>query len=170
MLNKCWYKIAIIGCICGMLGAGCASKSKIGLGPAGEDIVSPEDTDIVLSERPEGGTLVTDVEFRNVQFAYDSFQIADSEIGKIEEVASYLRGNRRIRLVTEGHCDERGSREYNMSLGEHRALAVRAYLVGLGIESSRIHTKSYGEERPLNPGHNESAWRLNRRVEFILYR
>jgi peptidoglycan-associated lipoprotein len=78
--------------------------------------------------------------------------------------------NQDVRLIAEGHCDERGSREYNLSLGEHRALAVRAYLVGLGVDGARIQTRSYGEEQPLDPGHDESAWRLNRRVEFALFR
>jgi len=128
------------------------------------------DGDFALSERPEGGDRITDVEFESVLFAYDSFQVTGGEVAKIEGVADYLTRNLGVRLVTEGHCDERGSREYNMSLGENRALAVRAHLIRLGLDGSRIQTRSYGEEQPLDPGHNESAWRLNRRVEFVLYR
>ena len=98
-----------------------------------------------------------------VLFAYDSYQ-------KVEAVAKYMKSNADVKLVCEGNCDERGSNEYNMSLGEHRALAVRAYLVGLGIDGARIQTRSFGEEKPLNPGHNEAAWHENRRVEFALFR
>jgi len=115
-------------------------------------------------------TRITDVRFQTIGFAYDSFKIAPSEIAKIEKVAAYMRVNRAARLVAEGHCDERGSKDYNLSLGENRALAVRAYLVELGIPSAHIQTKSYGEEQPADPRHNESAWRVNRRVEFALYR
>jgi peptidoglycan-associated lipoprotein len=72
-------------------------------------------------------------------------------------------------VVIEGHCDERGSREYNLALGERRALAVRAYLVGLGIDATRLQTKSYGEEQPVAMGHDESSWSRNRRAEFVLF-
>lgn len=104
-----------------------------------------------------------------VYFAYDSFQVRSAEIRKIEGVADMMRSDSGLTLVTEGHCDERGSNEYNMSLGEHRALAIRANLVTLGVDGSRIQTRSYGEEQPANPGHSEDAWRQNRRVEFIFY-
>lgn len=113
---------------------------------------------------------VPDVSFENVLFGFDSFQVPRAEQHKVEEVASYLKANPEIVVVIEGHCDERGSREYNLSLGEQRALAVRAYLINLGIAPERVQTVSYGKERPLDPGHNEAAWRLNRRGEFVFYR
>jgi len=156
--------------VCGIaFGAGCKTKKpKVST----HDLLMPEvlEGDIALSERFENGVRITDVSFDNVLFAYDSFQIDGAEVGKIEQVAEYMRRSRGVRLISEGHCDERGSREYNMSLGEHRALAVRAYLVGLGIDGARVQTRSYGEEMPARPGHAESAWRQNRRVEFALYR
>ena len=102
-------------------------------------------------------------------FDYDSFQIKPGEVAKIEKVAEYMKANTRVVLVAEGHCDERGSREYNMSLGEQRAGAVRAHLVGIGIAPDRIQTKSFGKEKPLNPGHGDAAWRENRRAEFAVY-
>lgn len=137
------------------------------------DVLTPVEfgeDDIPLGPRIERGEPVGDATFANVQFSYDSFQVGSGEVAKIESVAEHMRQDQRIRLVVEGHCDERGSREYNMSLGEHRALAVRAYLVGLGIGSSRVQTKSYGEESPLDPIHNERAWLRNRRAEFRFYR
>ena len=138
----------------------------------GDEVLAPEELsgNVALDGRFELGTLVTEVSFDNVYFAYDSYQIPRSEIDKIERVADYMKSHKDVRLIVEGHCDERGSREYNMSLGEHRALAVRAYLVGLGIGSARIQTCSYGEEQPLDFGHTEAAWRRNRRAEFVLYR
>ena len=72
-------------------------------------------------------------------------------------------------VLVEGNCDERGSNEYNMTLGENRAIIVRNYLVQNGIDGSRIQTRSYGEERPAAEGHDESAWALNRRAEFGIY-
>jgi outer membrane protein OmpA-like peptidoglycan-associated protein len=134
--------------------------------------LTPEDWDNPLAKRfdIEGGELIKDAIFEPVLFAYDSYQIADSEAMKIEDVASFMKSDKSSLLLTEGHCDERGSGEYNLSLGEYRALSIRAYLISLGIDSARVQTRSYGEEMPADPGHNESAWRLNRRVEFLLYR
>ena len=106
--------------------------------------------------------------FPAVYFAYDSSTVADAERSKAEEAASFLRNNAGKVLVIEGHCDERGSNEYNLALGERRALAIRAYLVGLGVEADRIQTKSFGEEQPVAMGHNEESWRLNRRGEFVI--
>ncbi len=121
------------------------------------------------AERPENMRILPDVQFENIRFDYDSTQIAESERSKIENVADYLRANARVGVIAEGHCDERGSLEYNMALGERRALAVRAYLIGLGIDGAIIQTKSYGEERPLAHGHDEASWAQNRRVEFVFY-
>ncbi len=107
-------------------------------------------------------------QFEAVLFAFDSSQIQESERHKLEDVARHLRRNPNAVVIIEGHTDERGSREYNLSLGERRALASRAYLVGLGIDGNRIQTSSYGPERPAASGHNEEAWRQNRRTEFLV--
>ncbi len=107
-------------------------------------------------------------QFEPVLYAFDSAQIPSAERPKLEEVATYMRRNPQANLIVEGHTDERGSREYNLSLGERRALAARAYLVGLGIDGARIQTRSYGQERPAAFGHDEEAWRQNRRAEFVV--
>ncbi|MDK2857124.1 MAG: peptidoglycan-associated lipoprotein [Verrucomicrobiota bacterium] len=107
--------------------------------------------------------------FSPVYFAYDSSQVSATERSKVESIANYLKQNNSATVIIEGHCDERGSREYNLALGERRALAVRTYLIDLGISAERIQTKSYGEEKPANPGHDEAAWTANRRAEFVLY-
>ncbi len=123
---------------------------------------------IPLAKRPTGGTEHPG-SFAPVYFAFDSSQIAASERAKAERVARYLKQNRATSIIIEGHCDERGSREYNLALSERRALAVRAYLASLGIGVNRIQTKSYGEENPINPGHIPEAWDQNRCAEFVLY-
>lgn len=81
----------------------------------------------------------------------------------------HLQQNANHVLVVEGHCDERGSNEYNLSLGENRAISVRTRLVQLGVQGDRIQTRSYGEEKPAVAGSGEEAWRLNRRGEFSLF-
>ena len=108
-------------------------------------------------------------QFTPVYFAYDSSHVRPQDQATVEQVSEHLRNNPDQGVIIEGHCDERGSREYNMALGERRALAVRAYLIGLGIAPSRIQTKSMGEEDPVAFGHDENSWRLNRRAEFILF-
>jgi peptidoglycan-associated lipoprotein len=166
-LNGYLRAVVIAGCVCGLLvGTGCRRRQA-------QSKLTPEDIGtggVEMGARPEGEGIRVDVKFTNVQFGYDSFQITDSEVSKIKEVGDYLRANPGTRLVNEGHCDERGTAEYNMSLGENRAQAVRAYLIGLGTDSMRIQTKSFGKERPLDPEHNESAWAKNRRVEFVIYK
>jgi len=103
-----------------------------------------------------------------VYFEFDRATIKPSETGKIEEVAKYLQANPMHAVQIEGHCDERGTEQYNLSLGERRALSVREYLVTAGIQPDRVFTISYGESRPADPGHNEAAWAKNRRGVFVL--
>lgn len=153
--------------------AGCRTKKPspaAGLEPLQPRLEGEEGVGIPLGERFEDGYLIPGVQFENVLFAYDRYDIEPTEVKKIEAVADFLKRDRSALVLCEGHCDERGSNEYNMTLGEHRALSVRGYLIRLGIDANRIQTRSYGEERPVALGHNESAWRLNRRVEFKLYK
>jgi len=103
-----------------------------------------------------------------VYFEFDRATIKPSETSKIEDVAKYLQGNPTHAVQIEGHCDERGTEQYNLSLGERRALSVREYLVTAGIQPDRVFTISYGESRPAQSGHNEAAWSKNRRGVFVL--
>ena len=112
----------------------------------------------------------TDVDFAPVYFGFDSTVVPQGELGKIDAVAAHLEKNADRVVVIEGNCDERGSNEYNMSLGENRAIIVRNYLVQNGIGAERIQTRSYGEERPAAQGNDESAWSKNRRSEFVVFR
>lgn len=103
-----------------------------------------------------------------VYFEFDKATLRQSEIPKVERVASGIKGLAGKALRIEGHCDERGTEEYNRSLGERRALAVRESLMRAGVDPNLIDTISYGEDRPVDPGHNDSAWSKNRRGEFIV--
>ncbi|HRT08343.1 MAG TPA: OmpA family protein [Candidatus Paceibacterota bacterium] len=137
----------------------------------GSDI-KPEDFGGITSNQPGAhfGWLEDASMFKQdtVYFDFDSSAIKSGEKSKIASVADYLKGNTKAAVRVEGHCDERGTEEYNRALGERRALAIREELVRLGIDPTRVDTLSYGEDRPAVQGHDESAWRLNRRGEFIL--
>ena len=103
-----------------------------------------------------------------VHFAYDSSAIRDGEKSKIENVAGYLKSNASAAVRVEGNADERGTEEYNRALGERRALAIRSALVQAGVASDRVDTLSNGEDRPAAEGHDESAWKKNRRGDFVV--
>jgi len=104
---------------------------------------------------------------RRVHFEFDSASIDEVNRAIVTAHAAYLVDHPGIPVTLEGHADERGTREYNLALGERRAKAVGQMMQALGVAADRISTTSYGEERPLALGHNESAWQLNRRVEII---
>jgi len=110
----------------------------------------------------------TDVAFEPVYFGFDASNLQQSEMAKIEAVAAHLKKTGRV-VIVEGNCDERGSNEYNLSLGEIRAISIRDYLVTLGVDPTKIQTKSYGEEKPAVVGHEEGAWSKNRRGEFAVF-
>ncbi|MFH0908893.1 MAG: peptidoglycan-associated lipoprotein Pal [bacterium] len=155
--------------VCALAISGCKKKPKSGSGMGGDGsgVIATSIDDDAMGERMGGGMEQAGL-FSAVYFDYDSAQINPAERSKLDGVADHLNQNSAQGLTVEGHCDERGSNEYNLSLGERRALAVRAYLVGLGIDGARIQTKSYGEERPVAIGHDESSWSQNRRAEFVI--
>jgi peptidoglycan-associated lipoprotein len=112
----------------------------------------------------EGGPLA------DVRFAYDSAVLGDEARATLERHALWLQGRRDARVTIEGHCDERGTVEYNLALGEQRARAVRDYLVSLGVSADRLRPVSLGKERPLDPAPTEEAYAKNRRAHFALTR
>ncbi|HRR25408.1 MAG TPA: peptidoglycan-associated lipoprotein Pal [Acidobacteriota bacterium] len=146
------------------------------IGPGGEAQASARVT--VVRGEPTGEIEESDVQalrkaideglIRPVFFAYDSSELTDEAKAILEENSRWFRRYPNARIIIEGHCDERGTEEYNLALGDRRARAARDYLVQLGISPDRIETISYGEERPFALGHDESAWRLNRRAHFVV--
>ncbi|MCJ7500318.1 peptidoglycan-associated lipoprotein Pal, partial [bacterium] len=101
-------------------------------------------------------------------FDYDQADLTAESRDNLATNAKLLRAAANVNIVVEGHCDERGTNEYNLGLGERRANSVKNYLVSMGISASRIKTISYGEEKPFVTGHNEAAWKQNRRAHFGL--
>ena len=126
---------------------------------------------------PQTGTRVLDGREQNrdkyhaqtVYFEFDRANVKAGEAAKVQQVADGFRNeNPNSDLLIEGHCDERGTEEYNRSLGERRALALRELIVAAGVSPDRVHTVSFGKDKPVENGHSESAWSKNRRGEFIL--
>jgi peptidoglycan-associated lipoprotein len=103
-----------------------------------------------------------------VFFDYDSSEVNAAAQAVLNENAALLKKYNGWTITIEGHCDERGSAEYNLALGERRSVAARAYLVSIGIPAERLRTVSYGKEFPFDPGHDESAWQKNRRAHFVI--
>jgi len=103
-----------------------------------------------------------------VLFEFDSSNLTDSAQESLKRKAQWLTGNPEVSVIIEGHCDERGTGAYNLKLGERRAQSAKAFLMDQGIPAVRLATVSYGEERPFADSHDESAWRLNRRANFVI--
>ena len=154
--------------------SGCAGDR-----PVEEPIIEPDivdettaltGDDLPLAEQPEDAIYVEPVAsvFQDIHFEFDRYNILAEDEVTLGSIARWLEENDRVTVLIEGHCDERGTNEYNMALGEQRALAARRYLVGLGIASDRLSTISYGEERPLDMGSTEHAWAMNRRAHFVV--
>jgi peptidoglycan-associated lipoprotein len=132
-----------------------------------------EDTGIVEDEVSDAGysedtyaETQQQVELERIHFAFDKYDLDTDARETLQNNALYLEQNPGVDITLEGHCDERGSDEYNLALGEKRARAAAEYLSNLGVDNDRIRTISYGEEKPLDPASNEEAWSLNRRAEF----
>lgn len=104
----------------------------------------------------------------NIHFEFDSFLLSDQARKILVAKAEYLRTNTDITVTVEGHCDDRGTNEYNVALGERRAQSVKTFLVNLGIDTDQLNTVSYGEERPIATGHDEASWAENRRAQFVI--
>lgn len=103
-----------------------------------------------------------------IYFAYDSTELSETTRRTLSANSRWLNNHREAKLIIQGHCDERGTIEYNLALGERRASSVRDYLDTLGVDRARVRIITFGEERPVDPGHSESAWSKNRRAAFIL--
>ena len=106
---------------------------------------------------------------RNIQFEFDKYELRGDAIAMLEQNGAWLRDHPGTRVIVEGHCDERGTEEYNLALGERRAKVTRDYLVRLGVAPNRMMVVSYGESRPMDLQRTERAWAQNRRAHFRIY-
>ena len=139
---------------------GRSSESRLG---GDESLVSKPPTAAtgVLEGRTSGPMLP-------IYFDFDKSNVRDDQRKRMENNGKFLKDTPSVSIVIEGNCDERGTNEYNMALGERRAMAAKKYLTNLGVADNRLSTISYGEEKPLNHGHDEMAWSQNRRDDFVI--
>ncbi len=166
--NGLGIRVFIVPALAAFLAA-CASTPPVQEAPADDQAGPPaaptEEVGPAVPIGPEAGSQ-DDLDATagdRVFFEYDSAELTATARRTLQAQADWLRGNGGVAVTIEGHCDERGTREYNLALGERRATAAKNYLVALGISGSRVSTISYGKERPEDPGSNESAWAKNRR-------
>jgi len=109
-----------------------------------------------------------DFQNQDVYFDFDKYDLRPDARAILDKKVAFLNENGSMRIQVEGHCDERGTSEYNLVLGERRANASKQYVTTAGINTARLSTISYGKERPLDPGHDEAAWARNRRSHFVI--
>jgi len=125
-----------------------------------------------IAEDPMASRSIDDLNrdspMRIVYFGYDSAELSAEARAALDANAAVLKKYPAWTVTIEGHCDERGTAEYNLALGERRAAAAQSYLVALGVPASRVKTVSYGKEFPFDPGHDEAAWAKNRRAHFVI--
>jgi peptidoglycan-associated lipoprotein len=135
-----------------------AEPSPVPPEPVAEDTLASRDIDQINKNSP----------FQPIFFAYDSSEIDSAGQQSLNANAELMKKYATWVITIEGHADERGTAEYNLALGERRAVAARTYLVSLGVPSDRLRTVSYGKEFPFDPGHDEGAWAKNRRAQFVV--
>jgi len=160
---------------------GCAKKQEKGTGgigtqqPADTTKGTDEGKERTQKEAPPTGSEVPEpVSVRpekalvDVYFDFDKYDIKSGEAATLQKNAAWMKANPKYMVVIEGHCDERGTVEYNLALGERRSKAAMDYMVSLGIDASKMKTLSYGKSKPQDEGHDEAAWAKNRRAHFVV--
>jgi peptidoglycan-associated lipoprotein len=133
-----------------------------------EVITAQKPAEVTEAEVQEEAKVEEVSPLEDIFFAFDDYSLTDTAKATLEKNASWMKNNSNTKVRIEGNCDERGTNEYNMALGERRANSAKKYLIKLGVNESQLSTISYGEEKPLDPGHNEEAWAKNRRDHFAI--
>ena len=145
----------------GLRGATPIAESDTQASPLEQEVLTAQELMAKLED--QGSPLAS----RVIYFEYDSAKVSDDSLATLEAHGNFIAGNGNIHVRLEGHADERGSREYNIALGDRRSQSVRRILLFQGASSDQLDTISYGEERPAELGHDEAAWSKNRRVELV---
>ncbi len=176
---KIIWIIGLVLCLAIMFMTGCAKKStvkdqavsteeKAGTkeAPSKEAEMKTGAEKEAMQEKAVSGK--EEIAFKDINFEFDKFSLRPEARNILKQFADWLIKNKNYDALIEGNCDERGTTEYNLALGERRAKEAMKYLVELGIDGKKLKTISYGKERPLDPGHNEEAWAKNRRDHFVV--
>jgi peptidoglycan-associated lipoprotein len=167
-------RTAVTVLLCLAVLAGCAKKQTAVIPPptppAPDTSSTPTPAPAPTPAPPEPATTtqIGNGDLQPAFFDLDSYTLRDDARSALDKDAKLLRDHANVTVTIEGHCDERGTAEYNQALGERRAQAARDYLIAAGINASRIEIISYGKERPFAPGHDESAWQQNRRAHLVV--
>ncbi len=186
MRKKLWISLALLFVIPGLLFTASCAKKEVMSEPAMEAPAQEESAadaqkakeEELARQRAEEERLRQEAAMReaarnkflseDIHFEFDSSVLSQEAQGILGDKAEYLRNNPDVSVIVEGHCDERGTNEYNLALGDRRATSAKTYLVDLGVAEARLTTISYGEERPVDTGQNEEAWAKNRRAHFAI--
>lgn len=189
MIRKGFVTLVIIICL-GLIISGCPKKTALKEEPsvksaqeleameaarvreeeAKRELAKKEFERSLVAKKTPGiaGEVFETEMIKDIHFDFDKYSISPKDAEILRENSALLIKYPAMNFQIEGHCDERGTNEYNLALAERRANSTMKYLISLGIEPSRISTISYGEERPLDPQHNEEAWTKNRRAHFVI--
>ncbi len=175
--SKALVALVILVAVTLLVSAGCAKKKVIPttqLPSAPSQPTQPVEEPQVKEQAPEPEVVEETpadrvaAAIQDVFFAFDDYSLSEEARGRLATNARLLSENKSVMITIEGHCDERGTVEYNLALGEKRALSAKNYLVNYGIDASRLTVISYGKERPFDSGHSEDAWAKNRRAHFVV--
>jgi len=131
---------------------------------------APAEKEVTVKKEAAAAAEKAPYEFADIYFDFDKYNLKPEAREILKKHGDWLAKNGDFSVVVEGNCDERGTAEYNLALGERRAQEAKKYLVGVGVADKRVSTVSYGKERPLDPGHTEEAWAKNRRDHFVVTR
>ena len=167
MRSRFWIILALLVVVPGLLmTVGCQKKTVVEqTGQAPAPAPAPKEKP---APAPAPDKMADMVMREHIHFGFDQYYLTPVAQELLRRQAEWLRANSDVTATIEGHCDERGTPEYNLALGDRRAESVKSFLVDLGIAEKRLATISYGEERPLDPRSNEEAWAKNRRAQFVL--
>jgi len=164
------FGLIVLALVVGMFltGCGCFMQAQKGEqapppAPPAKTVAPEQKTEAPVQAAPAAQSVV----MKDINFDFDRYNIRSGDAAILKEDAAWFKANPGKKAKIEGHCDERGTVEYNLVLGQKRADATKNYLVGLGIDAKVLETVSYGKERPVDPGHNEEAWAKNRRAHIV---
>lgn len=150
------------------LGACCASKPNARVSPQpAQQAASAASASAAAASAAAASAAMNAVSLGDIYFDFDRANITPESEAQLKKNAEWMAANKTSSITIEGHCDERGTAEYNMALGERRAESAKSGMKSLGVDPARMSTVSFGEEKPFDPGHNEEAWAKNRRDHFI---
>lgn len=177
MRKKLWVSLALAFVIPGLLFTASCAKKAVDVEPEPEAAVEEDDSaataaaEKAAAEEAARKAAMDARElflYEDIYFEFDKSDLLAESQEVLRVKADFLKDNPDVLVIIEGHCDERGTNEYNLALGDRRASSAKAFLVNLGIAGSRLTSVSYGEERPADPGHDEEAWAKNRRAHFSI--